>query len=340
MVEIDAVITWVDGTDPEWLNLRNKYSEESKQLSGKYFRDWGTLKYVLRGIDRFMPWVHTVHLVTCGHIPDWLNVEATKLHIAVHEDFFRDKSCLPVFNSNAIEANLHLIHGLAEKFVYFNDDMLVLKATPDTRFFQDNKPLDFIGQSIPRKGKLYRLLRSNELYVDIVLNELEQINQYFSKKSLLQKRPELFYSKQYSCKSRVLNYVFNLLDKEYKWLNLYHHPQPYLKQTLVDAHKIFKDKLSETSRHRFRSRTDVCQYIYRDLQLVSGNFVPYTPNDTFCLNIKSYDTLKKNENLIRSSRFFCANDDSALLQQEFGSTRDLLVDILDSILPEKSSFEI
>ena len=106
-----------------------------------------------------------------------------------HTDFFADKAHLPVFNSNAIEANLHLIPELADRFVYFNDDMLVLKPAPLERFFRNGLPMDFIAQGIPRKGFLYRKLRSNEIYVDIVQNELNLLNVRFSKRDLLRKNP-------------------------------------------------------------------------------------------------------------------------------------------------------
>ena len=69
--KIDAVITWVDGNDDAWIRERNRYAMQS--AADRYFRDWGTVKYVLRGIDAFMPWIDKVHFVTWGHTPFWLN---------------------------------------------------------------------------------------------------------------------------------------------------------------------------------------------------------------------------------------------------------------------------
>ena len=46
---MDAVITYVDGNDPVW---REAYrSRLGDGINGKHFRDWGTLKYLLRGIE-------------------------------------------------------------------------------------------------------------------------------------------------------------------------------------------------------------------------------------------------------------------------------------------------
>lgn len=334
----DAVITWVDGNDDAWVRERDRYA--AQPVAGRYFRDWGTVRYVLRGIDTFMPWIDKVHFVTWGHTPPWLNRECGRLHVVKHTDFFADKTHLPVFNSNAIEANLHRIPGLADRFVYFNDDMMVLKPVPQERFFQNGLPLDFIVQGIPRKGYLYRKLRSNEVYVDIVLNELRLINTRFSKKELLHVSPRLFYSKNYTKADVCKNLFCNFIWKKYAWLKLYHHPQPYLKSSLLLAHDLYGDVLSEVSARRFRSRKDVCQYIYRDVQLASGHFMPYTPDDTFCLNIHSYGCLYKSRTKIESARFFCANDSPRLKADEFEPTCHLLIDILENILPNKSAFEI
>lgn len=334
----DAVITWVDGNDDAWIRERDRYA--AQPAAGRYFRDWDTVRYVLRGIDAFMPWIDKVHFVTWGHTPRWLNKACGRLRVVRHDDFFADKTHLPVFNSNAIEANLHLIPGLADRFVYFNDDMLVLKPAPQERFFQDGLPLDFMVQGIPRKGYLYRKLRSNEIYVDIVQNELRLLNARFSKRELLRRQPVLFYSGSYAKADVWRNVLCNLVWRKYAWLKLYHHPQPYLKRSLLQAHALYGDALSEVSARRFRSRQDICQYIYRDVQLASGNFVPYTPDDTFCLNIGSYDCLRRNRAEIERARFFCANDSPHLRAEEFEPARRLLVEILENILPDKSAFEI
>ena len=98
--KIDAVITWVDGNDDAWIRERNRYAMQS--AADRYFRDWGTVKYVLRGIDAFMPWIDKVHFVTWGHTPFWLNKVCSRLRVVRHSDFFADKAHLPVFNSNAI----------------------------------------------------------------------------------------------------------------------------------------------------------------------------------------------------------------------------------------------
>ena len=77
-----------------------------------------------------------VHFVTWGHIPQWLNTKHPKLNIVCHEDFIPQKF-LPTFNSHTIEWNFHRIPGLTEQFVYFNDDMFLLKPVYMEDFFKD-----------------------------------------------------------------------------------------------------------------------------------------------------------------------------------------------------------
>jgi len=79
--------------------------------------------------------------VTWGHLPKWLNTGHPKLNIVKHEDFL-NKDYLPVFNSRAIEINLHRIPGLAEQFIYFNDDMFITKPVKKSDFFNNGLPKD------------------------------------------------------------------------------------------------------------------------------------------------------------------------------------------------------
>ncbi len=133
--EIDFVILWVDGSDADWLKERQKYDEtiDADKAINRY-RDWNTLKYWFRGVEKFAPWVHKIYLVTWGYIPKFLDIENEKIEIINHEDIC-DKKYLPLFNSSAIELNINKIKGLSNKFVYFNDDMFIIKKTKPSDFF-------------------------------------------------------------------------------------------------------------------------------------------------------------------------------------------------------------
>ena len=55
IMDIDIVVTWVDGSDPEWLKERARYCGTSAELSDVRFRDWGLMRYWFRGIEKCAP---------------------------------------------------------------------------------------------------------------------------------------------------------------------------------------------------------------------------------------------------------------------------------------------
>ena len=92
-VEIDFVVTWVNGNDPEWQKektywLKAEHQTDKNNDAGETrYRDWDNLRYWFRAVVKYAPWVNRVHLITCGHIPEWLNTEAPKLNLVRYEDY-------------------------------------------------------------------------------------------------------------------------------------------------------------------------------------------------------------------------------------------------------------
>jgi hypothetical protein len=129
---IDAVITWVDGRDPLHIAARSAYME---QAAGPLHENavnphrWGSadeIYFCLRSIARNAPWIRKIWIVVDRVAPDLTRLPPelrAKINIVLHAAIFRDFSdALPTFNSLAIETVLWRIEGLAERFVYFNDD--------------------------------------------------------------------------------------------------------------------------------------------------------------------------------------------------------------------------
>jgi hypothetical protein len=133
---MDAVITYVNGLDPLWQEAyRSRLGEE---MNGKHFRDWGTLKFLLRGIEVHMPFIRNVFLVVSGEsqVPEW--ADRANLKVVFHSDIIPSRF-LPVFNSTAIEMFLHRISGLDEEFIYLNDDFFPVRDCWPEYFFRDGK---------------------------------------------------------------------------------------------------------------------------------------------------------------------------------------------------------
>jgi hypothetical protein len=141
--DVDVVYTWVESVDEE----REKYKqllglqEKDGNLNPNRYIDNQELKYSLRGIDMHMPWVRNVIIVVKdGQKPNYLNFENPKIRLVRHSEFI-PKKYLPVFNSITIEHFLYRIPNLSERYIYFNDDIMVIKNMEKENFFSaDGKP--------------------------------------------------------------------------------------------------------------------------------------------------------------------------------------------------------
>lgn len=149
---MDAVITYVNGLDPVWQADYDKYVGLPREE--KRFRDWGTLKYLLRGIETCMPFIENVFLVVSSdsQVPVW--ADRNHLKVVLHGDIIPE-GILPVFNSCTIEMFLHRIPGLDEEFIYFNDDMFPLSECKRTDFFAEGRGAMGFSRSL-FAGNMYK----------------------------------------------------------------------------------------------------------------------------------------------------------------------------------------
>ena len=161
---IDLVYTWVNGNDKNWLE-KKQYWQKQLNVTDYYavgkerFRDREELKHSLRSVELYMPWIRNIYIVTDNQIPEWLNINHPKIKIVDHTDIL-PKDALPVFNSMAIETGLVNIKGLAEHFIYFNDDVFVNTfLTPDFFFDKDGKPI--IYEDFELKNEGFEEIRKN-----------------------------------------------------------------------------------------------------------------------------------------------------------------------------------
>lgn len=151
---MDIIITYVDGLDSEWQADYAKCIGE-KALTKRY-RDWGTLPYLLRGVEKCMPFIEKVFLVVAreSQIPKW--VDRNTVRIILHKDFIPTEY-LPTFNSTAIEMFMHRIKDLSEEFIYFNDDFFPLLPCQPTDFFRNGKTAASMEHHLCTFGNLFRL---------------------------------------------------------------------------------------------------------------------------------------------------------------------------------------
>lgn len=140
---IDAVYTWVNGSEESFQKIKALFAN-----SGNYnlshnglnrYVDRNELKYSLRSLEKFAPWIRNVYLVTNGQVPHWLNLTHPRIRLITHRDIFTNLSHLPTFSSSAIETHLHRIPGLSKRFIYFNDDVLLTGPVYPSDFFLPNE---------------------------------------------------------------------------------------------------------------------------------------------------------------------------------------------------------
>ncbi|MBR1434760.1 MAG: hypothetical protein IJ584_06595 [Bacteroidales bacterium] len=156
---MDAILTYVNGLDPVW---QKEYADAvGGEVMAKRYRDWGTLKYLLRGIEKHIPSIENVFLLVSGdsQVPDWVNRDTVK--VVRHKDIIPERF-LPTFNSTTIEMFMHLIPELGEEFLYFNDDMFPVMDCPKEDFFKDGKAVIGFAHHLFAGGKYKKRVRNSD----------------------------------------------------------------------------------------------------------------------------------------------------------------------------------
>lgn len=153
---VDVVYTWVDGSDPDWrarmlatqrsVDLTNA---EPSSISDSRYASHEELRYSLRSLEYYASWVRRIFIVTDGQVPSWLDTANSQITVVDHREIFSDPSVLPVFNSHAIESQLHHIPGLADRYLYLNDDCFFLRPTDPELFFTPNGLAKHFPSQVP-----------------------------------------------------------------------------------------------------------------------------------------------------------------------------------------------
>lgn len=240
-VQIDAVILWVDGNDPHHRNKIASYLENPTTFQNKgtatRYRQVNEIEYVVQSILKFAPFVSTIYIVTDNQTPPFLvsNTSGSygKVKIVDHTIIFRDyEYVLPVFNSNAIETMIHRIPGLAKRYIYFNDDMFLVKPTKISDFFtEDGLPL----------------IRGRKM-----IFESEKVAKKVAIKLGLKKEK----SKGYLGYNRIQDYFAKLMGKKRK-IGVDHTPFPMKKSLIVKFFKKNEEILKNNISSKFRNEKNV-----------------------------------------------------------------------------------
>lgn len=330
--KIDFVIAWVDGSDTKWYEEKALYQ---KGITGDNrevrYRDWDILRYWFRGVEEFAPWVNKIHFVTWGHMPEWLDINHPKLNVVHHKDFIPSKY-LPTFNANTIEMNFHRIPNLSEHFVYFNDDIFLIKHVKPEQYFVDGLPCDMLAfQPIVVKP-------DNTIMAHIFLNNTDVLSKYFDKRNNVKSQPGNYFKLGYP----PLYLAYNILELTFPLYTGFfnsHGAAPLCKESYQQIWEKENVLLDETCRNKFRSKQDVNQYLIREWQKLSGRFHAKNIVRNFRYfevghdNTRLYNTIKK-----QKVSSICINDANSNF--EFEKVKIELQQTFEIILSKKSLFEL
>ena len=149
--EIDITIAWA-GEE----NYMDKDIESNEMESKDRMRNNNELKYCLRSIHKYAPWIRHVYILvnTPATWPTWLDQSKAKKWISVIDrcKYFEDKNLCPTYNINPVLANIHKIPEISNWFVNLEDDMFFGNTVnPEDFFTKEGKP--YYYQKSPSWGK-------------------------------------------------------------------------------------------------------------------------------------------------------------------------------------------
>ncbi len=280
--EIDMVFSWVDGSSTEFQRQRaaqmQGYVVGDGDDSPARYRQIDELRYALRSVHMYAPWVRRIFIATDSPQPAWL-ADHPRVTVVRSEEFFADPASLPTHNSHAVEAQLHRIPGLAEHFLYSNDDMFFGRPVTPELFFSSGGVSRFIesgvriGTGAPHPG---RSGHDNGLRVN---------------RALLQERF-----------GRVITH------------DLEHCAVPMRRSIAAELEREFAVDYARTAASRFRSASDisVTNSLYHYYALLTGRAVLTREPRVQYVQTTQLESLRIMERLVtrRDTDMFCLNDGS------------------------------
>lgn len=307
--DIDLVYLWVDGNDPKWQAKRNATiggeTGTLENCKGRFANN-DELRHSLRSVELYAPWIRKIFIVTDDQTPEWLDTDHPKIQMVDHTEIMPPQS-LPNFNATVIEHFLYRIPGLAEHFIFSNDDMFINRPlTPEFFFTPEGMPI--IRFNSWRLRKMF--LSFKEKFLGI---------------------PQSTYNRNIRNAVRVVEQKYGIhFDGK-----THHNIDAYLKSDCQRTFEAFKEELEPTFVNHKRSMNDIQRNLYSYMALVYKHGTPVYVNQktSFRLHIsnsKRYTKLKQYNPML-----FCINDTEKATDED----REKATAFLRARFPNKSSFE-
>ena len=277
MEKIDAVITWVDGSKPDYQRKLKEYLTDNNTLKRQYFQA-NEINLCVASIVKYAPFIRKIFIVTDKQRPNLDSIKhlvtLDKVEIIDHEEIFREnKDCLPTFNIRSIDALLFKIKNLSDKFIYFNDDMFLVKETSQEDWFINNKAV-LTGVW----AKTY-----NKQVIKTISHRI---------KKFLNVRPSFN-----AAQSKAANIV-GFHDRYFK---SYHCGRPQIKSVIKNFYDKNPERLKNQIRHKFRDGRQYMPYSLCWHLLIKKNlYVESSTNKLVEINKSKILSAKKLENILIS----------------------------------------
>lgn len=171
--------------------------------------------------------------------------------------------------------------------------------------------------------------------MNIEMNNLEIINDHFTIEDIRKNREKWlnpFLYGSYAFRTALFMKFSSIIG-----IFVQHIPYSYNKSIIRKIWDIENEVMDNTSKHRFRSPEDVNEWLFREWQLVSGNFVPRSKN--FGILVPAGDIGAVKKALFASKyKMACINDGSTVT--DFEKMKKAVNRELQKLLPEKSMYEL
>lgn len=302
--KVDLIITYVNYKDKNW---QKDYEEVARTRVNpammERFRSFGTLRYLLRGVDKFMPYVDRVILIVSkrSQLPHWLNEENVK--VVLHEDYIPAIK-LPTFNSCTIETYFYRLKDLNPYVIYTNDDIYPLQMSTPEEFFTDGIPNTHF--------KFYAKLQKDNIFRRQCKNGADMIFNVLKETGWTKKDNPIFFKPDH-CMSAMK------------------------RETFESVGNLCGEQIHKTTTP-FRSIKNVNQHIYLYYQYFMGLCFEQATDYEYVTFNNGIDYICDH---IRNPRhnFMCLNDDG-LMSADYDTAKHTIQKAFSILLPEKSRFEL